>query len=240
MQSIKRMISCLLVVCLCVSFAFPAYAADDAADTENDNKGISERILRFKVQEKENEIYALVYDQLKAQGAEDMFDTYKALLAPEIEREVYQEYGYSVNSVSSTSYNFPYGGIVGYTSYLGTQVATTYMDLGCTYKYVLTSGSTVAETIIVTLLGFVPNWGYPFGMLFGLTSWVTESAKRSIHNAGGRGYIMSVHDPATMSDSSVLVGWSSYPSAVVPNGATGISQRPYPKNNHSHYDGAGY
>lgn len=240
MQSIKRMISCLLVVCLCVSFTFPAYAAEDVADTENNNKGISERVLRFKVQEKENEIYALVYDQLEAQGAEDMFDTYKALLSPEIEREVYQEYGYSVNSVSSTSYNFPYGGVVGYTSYLGTQVTVTYMDLGCTYKYVLTSGSTIARTVITNLLGFVPNWGYPFSILLGLTSRLTESAKVSIHNAGGRGYIMSVHDPTTMSDSSVLVGWSSYPSAVVASGATGISRNAFPQNNHSHYNGAGY
>ncbi|MCI8513591.1 MAG: hypothetical protein HFI93_03025 [Lachnospiraceae bacterium] len=242
MQRIKKIVSFILAFCLCISFSFPAYATEEKDDMESvANVGaINERILLSKIHEKESEVYVLVYEQLKAQGAENMFEMYKLLLAPEIEREVYREYGYSVNSISSTSYNFPYGGTVGYTSSLGPQVAITYMDLGCTYKYVLTSGSTVAQTVISTVLGFVPNWGYPFSVLFAMSSRVTESAKSSIDRAGGRAYIMSVHEPATMSNSSVLVGWGSYPNAIVETGATNISKSPFPKNGHSHYNGVGY
>ena len=134
-----------------------------ASTKDNLDFNLNEKIQK-EIQLEKQEVFQIVYEQLKEQDALSHMNIYKDILGAEIESTVYSQYVSKENNraaTSSTRYNFTYGGSMAYNRTEGS-VASTYLDYDNSYYYVLGSGSCVARTIIEAILGALPNWGYAF------------------------------------------------------------------------------
>lgn len=169
---------------------------------------------------KKSRIFDNVYRQLEVQDAVSLFETYKEILSPSIEMSVREKYNVAAdrpNTYANDTYTYyaPDGGVATYVSQLGAEVAVTCLDYNNSYYYVLGGGSFQVETIIETILGFLPDWGNVFGGIFAFNSVADYFARQDIIEAGGYAKIMNVYDPVSMDQGSVVMGWDTYPRLYI-------------------------
>jgi len=186
---------------------------------------VPESQIQAEIHSEEDRIFGEVYDQLKAQNALKYLSTFEEILRPQIEMSVRAEYNIATNSITTNSLNlyyWPNGGVTTCISSPGNlSVATTLMNYDDTYNYILsTGGSFTLRDVIQAILGFIPKFGNVFSGIFSMTTTVNKAALKSVREAGGYGYVMNIHDPSTLDDTSVLVGWDNYPYFYADSSAT--------------------
>ena len=165
----KKSISLVMVLAMCLSLCVPTLAADTS------HSMVPESQIQAEIHSEEDRIFGEVYDQLKAQNALKYLSTFEEILRPQIEMSVRAEYNIATNSITTNSLNlyyWPNGGVTTCISSPGNlSVATTLMNYDDTYNYILsTGGSFTLRDVIQAILGFIPKFGNVFSGIFSMPS----------------------------------------------------------------------
>ena len=228
----KKIVSVLLASSMLVS----AFSVLSYATTDSEENLVS---IESKIAERKQIIYDDVYRQLQEQNAEVLFDTYKEILAPQIEEEAYYLYGQELNSDflagRSASYNFTYGGLVTYLKPVSgakpTEVAVLNLDKDNSYAYVLKSSSFTIKSLIEAILGFIPNLGAVSSIVLTANSIADKPAYNRIYDAGGYAQIINTYSHEYGTKASVVTGWYAHPSYSTPNDAYSITTKAFSYHN---------
>lgn len=230
----KPFISLLVVSAIFTSiFALSSYAVSDSTM-------LSDSSIEAEISEREQEIFDDIYNQLKAQNAEILFDTYKEILAPQIRDEIYYIHGYpvanrSIISSYSRSYTFTYGGYVTYLKSVPdskpTEVAVLNLDYDDSYAFVLNSSSSFTiQDLATTILGYAPNIGAISSIVSTMNSMSTKASYKSISSAGGYAQIINTYSREYDTKASIVTGWYSHPSYSTPSDAYSITATTFSKH----------
>lgn len=211
----KRLVSMFLILAMCMGLTVPAFAAEPAV----------EKVLAVKIeneiQSQIDEIYNTVYEQLEAQNALNLIDSFMAVYEPTVRCCVMEKYGmldiastYANNE--SISYYFPHGGTLCFTNtQLGSESVSLYLNRADTDKYILNSSSGTIYDLVLEILGHAPVFGFLFETVAKIKSVYDVAAKYNISKADGYSWTLNVYDPATGDSGSVVLGWQNYPTATI-------------------------
>ncbi len=222
----KKIVSALLAIVMSLSLCTSTLALNSEMQ-----EVLEERVETEIVREKEA-IFDLVYAQLEAQDAESMMPIYEAILGPQIEANVRQEYG--MLAQTEEQYIFEEGGILKYET-LGAYVLQTYMTpekfddylvgqlnpfgeitMGLIWEG-LSRAAGLASTYLKTIVG---AWGYAYDLLAAVNMIISYYAIQEVEANGSYGVTVAVQSGADRS--SVLIPWENPFRAVVPPVASNV------------------
>lgn len=215
----KRFVSILLAPAMCMGLAVPGFAA------EPNKENVTLEQIEAEIRAEKDRIYATVREQLMAQNAIHMIDTYMEALAPQIEITVKERYNTTAASIVPYSVvrkvYFPNGGMIAYTGKAtGANVLSVYMTPDQFDKYIKEAGySYTLGAIIEAALGYMPALGIAFAAISSLTLVATTAQVYNIThraNEADNGYAqtMSIQEPSG-DTSSVLVYWEGHPYGTI-------------------------
>lgn len=222
MSKLKRIVSIILVGVLMLNCT--AYAIGPDYSVESDIE--KEQAIQKAIQEEMDDVMAVVYEQLEAQGALNHLSLYEEILLPQVEFKVRAEQSDEAieslltERVGSLYFYFTFGGTGYYKTKNGDEVAITCMDYDNSYYYVLTQQLIKPSDVIKACLGYVPVIGWVFSTLVNIESVVTSAAYESIIAAKGYAMTIATKHNYDGSTSSVLIGWNDYPAYFLPDGTS--------------------
>ena len=148
----KKLTALVLALAMTVGLTQGAFAAEPGEITEEQ--------IQAEIQARTEEVYDLVYEQLEAQDAVDMIDSYMDIFIPSIEFEVMMKYNNGMIPYDDRMCVFAYGGMVSFTKVSnGDEVVDTYLDAENSYAYILEEDTLKVGDVLTMIIGYIPVLG---------------------------------------------------------------------------------
>ena len=202
----KKLTALVLALAMTVGLTQGAFAAEPGEITEEQ--------IQAEIQARTEEVYDLVYEQLEAQDAVDMIDSYMDIFIPSIEFEVMMKYNNGMIPYDDRMCVFAYGGMVSFTKVSnGDEVVDTYLDAENSYAYILEEDTLKVGDVLTMIIGYIPVLGTLTSTICNIQTIISKTNKQSIKNANGFARITNIYNPSTGKKSSVCIGWSTHPTS---------------------------
>lgn len=208
----KKLISILLVFTM-VFMTTISVCAKDTVGYESEKKVEIE--IQNEINNMEEYVWIDLYNQLAAQDALGLYETFKELLRPEIEAVVYEKYGISpLASSDSITYTFKKGGLVSYiSSPFDAECVDLCMNKEDTLEYFYDNTTNVGDLILL-VLGVIPGTQL-IGLAANLNLVLTVSAKANIKAAGYYSRIKTVSTAGGTEKGTYAYAWDTHPTHTI-------------------------
>ncbi len=212
----KKIISIVLVVALCVAIAVPVSADINIGTTD-----VSlEARIQNDINELKEQVWADLYEQLAAQDALDGIEYFKEALYPEIVATVYSRYGVqpdaSVASENvSRTYQFRNGGMVTYTGSLNTENVVLCMIPEQVEDYWKEMDEVTLRDYLISFIEGYLGWRPLDWLFFAFPNTLTEMAKQEIEAADNYARILAISWGSGAEYACYGYGWTTYPSCTI-------------------------
>lgn len=200
------------------------------------NRTVNRDVLNQEIEARlDSLIDEIVYPQLEDQGRLDHLNYYREILYPDIQFEVYNEYGIYDDKILITPfgdddevpeppeyYNIPNGGFISYylpeNGNYRVECGVLYLEKERTLDYYLQSKSISIRSILENILGTAFS---KIGVLQTINQVISDYTWDKIMNENTwNARFYSTYAESTETGSTVLMPWSTYPrSATIPHNA---------------------